>query len=66
MKKPHPVVKMVAAHVGQWFKCPTCGRVPGWRNSRQTPRCNGVRLHWPSGWEPIPAEWRIATDPVPK
>lgn len=63
MKKLHPVVRMVSGpgtgHI--WWVCPTCKREPGWRKSRHAPRCNGVRLYWPS-WEPVPDEWLLAKE----
>lgn len=59
-KKPHPVCRMVSGPgTGTiWFICPVCHRVPGWRNSRNTPRCQGTKLYWPS-WELIPDEWLL-------
>jgi hypothetical protein len=59
VKRPHPVVRMVSGPgTGTiWWVCPVCKRVPGWRNTRHTPRCNGTHLHWPIGWQPIPDQW---------
>jgi len=58
--KRHDPVRMVTPLNKLWWVCPTCGRKPGWRRSRATPRCIGIRIYWHTSYIPeIPREFLL-------